>query len=151
MQNDRRMFFVLATTVAILFAPTLAAAENPKATVYKTPTCGCCSKWIKHLEENGIDVEAKDLRDVTPIKKISGVPRTMASCHTAMIDGYFIEGHVPAEDIKRLLKERPEVAGLAVPRMPIGSPGMEGPNAKPYRVYAVGTDGSAKVYATHNP
>ena len=151
MHHHHRMFFVLAAAVAILFAPAFAAAENPKATVYKTPTCGCCSKWITHLEENGIDVEAKDLRDVTPIKKISGVPQTMASCHTAMIDGYFIEGHVPAEDIKRLLAERPEIAGLAVPRMPIGSPGMEGPNAKPYRVYEIGKDGSAKIYATHTP
>ena len=133
------------------FTASAAVAETPTAVVYKSPTCGCCTKWIDHLEENGIDVEARDVRDVTPIKQSNGVPPGMSSCHTALVGGYFIEGHVPAEDVKRLLKERPEIAGLTVPGMPIGSPGMEGPRPERYRVFAVGRDGKLSTFATHGP
>ena len=114
---------VLAAFLAL--AAPAAWAENAKAVVYKSPTCGCCSKWIDHLEKNGFEVEAKDVPDVTPIKRANGVPPGMTACHTAMVGGYFIEGHVPAEDVKRLLEEHPQIAGLTVPGMPVGSPGME--------------------------
>ena len=134
-------------------AENVRVEENaaPRAMVYKSPTCGCCSKWIDHMEANGFEVAFKDVANVDPIKRMNGVPANFASCHTAIIGGYFIEGHVPAEDVKRLLDERPEVAGLAVPRMPIGSPGMEGPNPEPYQVLAVGKDGTIEVFARHEP
>jgi len=126
-------------------------ADESSAMVYKTPTCGCCSKWIEHLEENGFKVDSKDIPDVTPVKRMNGVPAGLASCHTAIIGGYFVEGHVPAEDIQRLLRERPDIAGLAVPRMPIGSPGMEGPNPEAYSVLAVRQDGTTTVFSRHAP
>ena len=120
-------------------------------TVYKSPTCGCCVKWIDHLEAGGLAVEAIDVADMARIKKENGVPGSLASCHTALIDGYVIEGHVPVEDVIRLLEERPDVAGLAVPKMPIGSPGMEGPNPVPYDVLAFTKQGSTHTYASHGP
>ncbi len=144
---------LVAVLVWVVGGSPAGAEENAalKAMVYKSPTCGCCSKWIDHLETNGFDVEFKNVTSVDPIKRMNGVPANLASCHTAIIGGYFIEGHVPAEDVKKLLQERPEVAGLAVPRMPIGSPGMEGPNPEPYVVLAVGKDGAIEVFARHEP
>ena len=136
--------------VLLLFAWAVQAGE-PKAMVYKTPTCGCCSKWIEHLEENGFEVKSKNLSDVNPVKRMNGVPMRLASCHTAIIGGYFVEGHVPAQDVKRLLAERPNVAGIVVPRMPVGSPGMEGPNPEAYSVLAVKKDGSTEVFSRHAP
>jgi hypothetical protein len=127
------------------------SADPGTITVYKSPTCGCCGKWIEHLEADGFAVEAIDVENVGQIKKKNGVPAELASCHTALVDGYVIEGHVPAEDVKRLLEERPEIAGLAVPAMPIGSPGMEGPNPEPYEVIAFTEEGSAYTYASHGP
>ena len=100
----------------------LAAGE---ITVYKSATCGCCKLWVKHLEANGFTVKAHDVSNLTAYKKANGVPAALSSCHTATIGGYAIEGHVPASDIHRLLRERPGIRGLAVPGMPIGSPGME--------------------------
>jgi len=126
-------------------------SENPSVMVYKSPTCGCCSKWIEHLEGNGFEVRSKDIADVTPVKRMNGVPGNLASCHTAIVGGYFVEGHVPAEDVMKLLEERPEIAGLAVPRMPVGSPGMEGPNPVAYSVLAVKKDGSVEVFSSHGP
>jgi len=120
-------------------------------TVYKSPTCGCCVKWIDHLEAGGLAVEAIDVEDLAWIKKENGVPHPLTSCHTALIDGYVIEGHVPVEDVIRLLEEHPDVAGLAVPKMPIGSPGMEGPNPEPYDVLAFTKQGSTYTYASHGP
>ncbi len=127
-----------------------AAAELPEVHVYKSPTCGCCSKWIDHLEAEGFEVKSTDVPDVTPVKRENGLPGELASCHTAFVDGYLVEGHVPASDVKRLLEERPEVAGLAVPRMPIGSPGMEGPNPVKYEVLSFGEKG-VEVFAEHGP
>ncbi|MDR9468013.1 MAG: DUF411 domain-containing protein [Marinospirillum sp.] len=102
--------------------------------VYKSASCGCCKDWVTHIEEAGFEVEAHDLSDVNSKKQELGLPYQLASCHTAVIDGYVIEGHVPASDIKRLLSERPEITGLAVPRMPHGSPGMETGRQDPYEV-----------------
>ena len=134
----------------LLFGAAALADDLPEMTVYKTPTCGCCGKWVTHLEENGFSVKTITLEDLTGIKTEAGVPSRLASCHTGVIDGYAIEGHIPASDILRLLKEKPDVAGLAVPGMPIGSPGMEmGDRRDPYRVYSFDEDGELAVYAEH--
>ena len=120
-------------------------------TVYKTPTCGCCSGWVDHARLQGFRVVTRDLHDVAPIKKRNGVPEALWSCHTAIIGDYVIEGHVPAADIRRLLAERPEVVGLAVPGMPIGSPGMELPGvaAEPYEVLSFDASGNIRTFAKH--
>jgi len=135
-----------------LFVTFNGYAGNPvrEITVYKSPTCGCCTKWIDHLEQNGFKVKALNVKDVVPYKIQSGVTPELASCHTAFIDGYTIEGHVPANDIKRLLRERPKVDGLAVPGMPIGSPGMEQGNHKDkYNVISFDKKGNKKVFSSH--
>jgi hypothetical protein len=121
--------------------------------VYKTPTCGCCSKWIDHLEDAGFDVEATDLPDLTALKAENGITRSLSSCHTAMVGGYVVEGHVPADDIRRMLTERPPIAGLTVPGMPMGSPGMEHPDPhrhEAFEVLAFSAEGTT-VYASHAP
>ena len=105
--------------------------------------------WVAHQEQNGFDVKSTDVPDMTAVKRRVGVPRPLTSCHTALIDGYIVEGHVPADDIKRLLAERPAVAGVSVPGMPVGSPGMEGPNPQPYDVLAFDEDGSFTHFASH--
>lgn len=126
-------------------------ADLPTVTVYKSPTCGCCAKWVTHLQENGFEVKTVDMPDVGPQKAQLGLPRALSSCHTAVVDGYVVEGHVPASDVKRLLTERPDVAGIAVPGMPIGSPGMEveGRAAQKYDVIAYTKDGQTSVFASH--
>lgn len=129
-------------------AARLASAESPVMTIYKTPTCGCCTKWVDHVKEHGFQVEVHDMDDVAPIKAQHGLPGEFASCHTALVGGYVVEGHVPADVIARLLAERPEVAGLAVPGMPMGSPGMEGPYKDEYAIIAFTRDGGASVYET---
>jgi len=126
-------------------------AEKPELMVYKSATCGCCVKWIDHMEAHGFEVESENRVDMTSVKTQNGVPRQMASCHTAIVDGYVIEGHVPAQDVKRLLDERPALSGLAVPEMPIGSPGMEGPNPERYQVLGFDAEGRVTSYATHGP
>lgn len=118
-------------------------------TVYKSPTCGCCSAWIEHLEQNGFAVKAYNSDRMGEIKQALGVAPRHASCHTAEIDGYVIEGHVPADQIRRLLRERPEMAGLSVPGMPMGSPGMEGPRKDPYQVLLFDRTGNSRVYADY--
>ena len=127
------------------------AQEMPTVLVYKTPTCGCCNGWVEHLREAGFTVDARDVRDLMSVKLDAGVPTGMTSCHTAIVDGYVVEGHVPAEHVARLVQERPDIAGIAVPGMPIGSPGMEGPNPEPYQVLAFSRDGSASVFADVDP
>ena len=117
--------------------------------VYKSPTCGCCEKWVEHMKANGFRVVVHDTADVTPVKQRAGVTPQLASCHTAFIGGYAIEGHVPAEDVRRLLRDRPDVAGLAAPGMPNGSPGMEGMGRDPYDVVAFKRDGGTAVFASH--
>jgi hypothetical protein len=126
-----------------------ALADNPTITVYKTPTCGCCTKWVSHLQENGFEVETTDLSDLRMVKSMSGIEPELASCHTAKVGGYVIEGHVPAKDIKRLLANRPTAIGLTVPGMPMGSPGMEAPQAQRYQVLLLDKDGSTSVFAEH--
>lgn len=137
----------LTSMMWLLVSPSVMAAE---LTVYKSPTCGCCKKWIEHLQANGFSVKAIDTKDLVKYKLANGVPHALGSCHTATVSGYVIEGHVPASDIKRLLKERPAVLGLAVPGMPIGSPGMEqGAHKDKYEVLTFDKQGQTTVYAQH--
>jgi len=136
----RRRLMIGATGVALTLSlpGQLAAATASKIHVFKTPTCGCCKMWVDHLAANGFEVEAEDLADLTSIKQMAAVPDHLLSCHTGMIEGYTIEGHVPAEAIKKLLAERPKIKGLAVPGMPAGSPGMPSPIPERYDVIAFG-------------
>ncbi|HUF09315.1 MAG TPA: DUF411 domain-containing protein [Rhodothermales bacterium] len=131
-------------------ACTDSQAQQPEVMVYKTPTCGCCSKWVEHLEENGFAVKTTDQADVTPIKKKVGLPSGLGSCHTAIVDGYVVEGHVPAEVVKKMLRERPDIVGISTPGMPIGSPGMEqGDRVDSYDVVAFDKNGKTSVYASY--
>jgi hypothetical protein len=115
-------------------------------TVYKTPTCGCCTAWEDHLRENGFQVQSHKLNDLSQVKTQQGVPQALGSCHTAVIEGYTVEGHVPADVIRRLITERPAVDGIAVPGMPMGSPGMEGPFTEPYEVFTFKDGAPLEVY-----
>lgn len=122
----------------------------PKVVVYKSQLCGCCELWVEHMRKAGFEVEVINTDELDAIKTRVGVPAGMGSCHTAEVDGYFIEGHVPASDVTRLLVERPDVRGLAVPGMVVGSPGMEqGDAVEPYDVVAVAKDGSTSVFVHH--
>jgi hypothetical protein len=148
----KRLASALAVGLVLALGAVPARSQGPTSiTVYKSPTCGCCNDWIAHLEDNGFEVTSHDVPDVGPIKQKHGVPRSVGSCHTALVDGFVIEGHVPASDVKRLLSERPAVAGLAVPGMPIGSPGMEGPDPERYHVLSFGPDGKLDIFASHGP
>ena len=120
-------------------------------TVYKSASCGCCAKWVDHLRANGFAPTVHDEEDMDAIKDEMGVPKGVRSCHTALVDRYLVEGHVPAADLRRLLKERPAVAGLAVPGMPKGTPGMAMPGdaPEPYEVLAFARDGKTSSYARH--
>ena len=133
----------------VAVAETPEISNSPTIEVYKTPTCGCCKKWIDHLKDAGFEVESTDLRNLSAVKQAHGISHEMSACHTAVVDGYVIEGHVPAEDVQRLLRERPEVKGLVVPGMPLGSPGMEHPEPEPYSVYAIGPEGQMSVFSKH--
>ncbi|MEZ5936356.1 MAG: DUF411 domain-containing protein [Alphaproteobacteria bacterium] len=116
----------------------LAAASPSKIQVFKTPTCGCCKMWVEHLTASGFKVEAEDLAELEAVKQMAGVPDHLLSCHTGIVEGYTIEGHVPAAAIEKLLAERPPIKGLAVPGMPAGSPGMPSPTPERYDVVAFG-------------
>lgn len=124
-----------------------AAAPADTLVVYKTPTCGCCSAWVDHVKENGFAVVTHDLPDLTQIKRQHGVPAGQVSCHTATINGYTIEGHVPADLIRKMLTEQAPFRGLTVPGMPIGSPGMEGLIRQSYDVLSFDENGNVQVYA----
>ena len=138
---------VVAAALATFFA--VGPATGVEMTVYKSPTCGCCKGWIKHMKRNGFAVKAYNVNDVTPLKTRNGVPTRLTSCHTALVGGYVVEGHVPARDIRRLLEERPAIKGLAVPRMPMGSPGMEGSRKVRYQILSFDRDGNTAVYASY--
>ena len=138
------------TAAAINVAATPAVADSSLTmTVYKSPTCGCCAAWVDHVTQAGFRVTVVDTSNLEPIKARYGILPGQGSCHTATIGGYVIEGHVPAADIRRLLAERPKITGLAVPGMPVGSPGMEGPMPQPYDVLAFSRDGASRVWSKH--
>ncbi|MDP4547774.1 DUF411 domain-containing protein [Marinobacter sp. MDS2] len=129
----------------------LAGGAAPSIHVYKSPTCGCCGDWIDHLEENGFEVTATNSNDMGRIKAEAGLIPGLGSCHTAIVNDYVIEGHVPADDIKRLLSEAPKATGLSVPGMPAGSPGMEmGDRKDHYKVILFNEQGQTRVFAEHN-
>jgi hypothetical protein len=117
--------------------------------VYKSPSCGCCGKWVRHLERAGFAVTVRHRDDLEPIKTRAGVPDGLISCHTAFVGGYVIEGHVPAPSLHKLLAEKPKIRGLAVPGMPQGSPGMEGPESEPYEVLSFAANGAVALYARY--
>lgn len=137
----------LFVAAGLLLASALAAAGTLE--VYKSPTCSCCEKWSQHMRDNGFDVTTHDVNNLQSVKERARLRPGMGSCHTAFIDGYAIEGHVPAEDVKRLLQQKPDAYGLTVPAMPVGSPGMEmGGRQDDYQVLLYGQDG-VRVFATH--
>ena len=127
--------------------PVGALAGDTLVEVFKSPSCGCCGMWAEHLEANGYEVRVRDVDDLEIIKQLAGVPDDLQSCHTAMVGGYTIEGHVPASALDRLLEERPATQGLAVPGMPAGSPGMPSDQPERYEVFSFDEGGMAP-YAT---
>ena len=143
-------FLALAiTTGAAAPSSSPAFSKEPVITVYRDPNCGCCTKWIEHLIKHGFRVKDNKSNAMSEVKRGLGVPESLESCHTGVVNGYVIEGHVPAADIQRLLKTKPKVAGLAVPGMPMGSPGMEGPRTDRYDVVSFDKTGKTAVYAKH--
>lgn len=153
----RRTLLGLGLAGALGGLPLLAssAGTKPVIEVWKTPTCGCCHDWIKHLQANGFEVKAHDVSDATKrdYRQRLGLADQFGSCHTALVGGYLLEGHVPAREIERLLKEKPRALGLAVPGMPVGSPGMDGPayggRKDPYAVLLVQRDGKSAVFQSY--
>lgn len=149
---DRQRRHCLAAALMLPLAGAWATTGRTLVEVWKEPSCGCCKDWIAHMEEAGFDVRVHETGNAA-VRARFGIPVKFGSCHTARIGGYAIEGHVPAREIQRLLKEKPKAAGLAVPGMPIGSPGMDGPaygNRKdPFDVLLIQQDGSAGVYQTY--
>ncbi|RJF97620.1 DUF411 domain-containing protein [Noviherbaspirillum saxi] len=139
---------LLQGALAALLMPAAAHAAPTVIKVYKTPSCGCCHEWVAHLEQNGFTVKATDVPDTSPYRAKYGVPKELASCHTGVVAGYALEGHVPAEQVKRLLAERPKAKGLAVPGMPVGSPGMEveGNRKDAFDVVLIKANGKHQVY-----
>ncbi len=145
----RRNFLVGLGTLPLAASP-LANAASPQVIVYKTPTCGCCRGWVEHMKAAGFTVTAKDVPDTAPERLRLGMPDKFAACHTASVEGYVIEGHVPAAEVRRLLATRPAAVGLVVLGMPLGSPGMEvDDRVDPYEVLVVDRHGQASVFATY--
>ena len=145
----RRAVLTLAAVTAFA-GPALAAAASTQITVWKTPNCGCCKDWVKHLETNGFDVVTHDVKETASKRQALGLAEKYGSCHTATVSGYVLEGHVPARDIQRLLREKPSAIGLAVPGMPVGSPGMDmGTGADAFDVVLVLKDGSSRVFQSY--
>ena len=144
---------VAAAPVAVPQAKALPASNAlPLVVVTKSPTCGCCKGWVEHMRKSGFPVEVHDVLNLDPVKTRVGVPAGKGSCHTAEVGGYFVEGHVPAADIRRLLAERPDARGITVPGMPMGSPGMEAPGyEQPYAVELIDRKGEASEFARHGP
>ena len=140
----------LFTTLAFAALTLGSAAHAATMTAYKSPSCGCCGKWVEHVEKHGFTVKTVPTEDMAAVKKKLGVPDTLMSCHTTVVGGYVIEGHVPAADIKRLLAQKPRARGIAVAGMPMGSPGMEhGDHRQPYSTMLIGTSGKATLFAQH--
>ena len=130
-----------------LFDTTTSTAEE--VVVYKSPSCGCCGNWSSHLRRNGFKVTVVNVEDMDPLKQRYGVGDELESCHTAVVSGYVVEGHVPAADIRRLLSERPAVTGLAVPGMPAAAPGMDDSDGEPFNVLTFDAKGRGQIYARY--
>jgi len=148
----RRVLFALSVVAvagsgALILAPSPLEAEE--VVVYKDPSCECCDGWARHMRQNGFSVVVNSVDDMTPIKRELGVPDAVESCHTANVGGYLVEGHVPADDIKRMLAQRPDIKGLAVPGMPMSAPGMDSPDREPFTVLAFDAEGMTRVFASY--
>lgn len=146
----RHRYLVQAVLVGALSIHLGASAAAPVIEVYKSEYCGCCHEWVKHLEANGFKVNAHNVANPTDYREKFGIPNELGSCHTGFVNGYALEGHVPAAEIKRMLAEKPKAKGLTVPAMPLGSPGMEGPRKDPYDVLLVQPNGAYTVYKHYN-
>jgi hypothetical protein len=149
--SRRRSLVSVPLALALAWAASIwiaAQAPKPQMTVYKSPTCGCCSKWVEHMQANGFEVKAVNVDDLDKVKRDHGVPASTQSCHTGLVNGYVVEGHVPADAVLKMLKEKPAIAGIAVPGMPMGSPGMEVPGGAkdPYNVVSFDKSGKTAVY-----
>jgi hypothetical protein len=147
---NRRALLTSVSLLAVLglMLPRNAfAEERKKATLYKNPQCGCCEEYAKYLDQNGFDVQVVETFDLPSVKREHGVPEALEGCHTTLVDGYVIEGHMPVDLVKRLLAEKPAIKGISLPGMPAGSPGMGGEKTAPFTIYEIGGD-PAKVYAT---
>src|SRR4051812_11793204 len=150
--TNRRLAILTAATllafVATAFISAQTAAAKPQMTVYKSSTCGCCSNWVAHMKANGFEVKSVDVDDIDKVKQEHGVPSAAASCHTALVNGYIVEGHVPADAVLKVLKEKPAIAGIAVPGMPMGSPGMEIPGGQKeaFNIVAFDKAGKTSIY-----
>jgi len=142
-----RLRFILLSLVGLLSLEPALADEAMKATVYKNPACDCCHDYVAYLRQNNFDVEVVDTGDLAPIKQQSGVPPALEGCHSTVVGGYVVEGHVPIDAVRRLLRERPQIRGISLPGMPAGSPGMSGEKTGPFVIYEI-SDGEPKVYAT---
>ena len=144
----RRTLLAALSLVALLVAT--ASAQAPaltKMTVYKSPTCGCCAKWVEHMKKAGFDLAVTDTDNVSLIKAEHKVPSNLAACHTAIVNGYVVEGHVPEDVIRKMLAEKPKISGIAVPGMPMGAPGMETEGVpQSYDVMAFDATGATRVY-----
>ncbi|ABE64986.1 protein of unknown function DUF411 (plasmid) [Nitrobacter hamburgensis X14] len=144
-----RRLFCLATAATLAGLPLASRAETLHATLYKNPDCSCCEGYATYLRDNGFAVDVKPTNDLAQISLNAGIPENLQGCHTMFIDGYVVDGHVPIKTIRKLLTERPTIAGITLPAMPTGSPGMVGQKRGPFTIYAVAKDGTVPtVYAT---
>ncbi len=151
MERMTRRQILVALSTALAAGVHTAGQTPPSVRVYRDPTCGCCGLWVEHLRKAGFVATVTEVEDMGAIKTKYGVPPRVGSCHTALVGNYVLEGHVPADDVRRLLKERPDIAGIGVPGMPIGSPGMEVAGMKPqaYDVLAFDKKGTTRVFSSH--
>jgi hypothetical protein len=150
MQRRRFILSTVAGASALALGPAIAAAPLPLVEVYKNPDCGCCSGWVEHLKAAGFPVKVHEVDSPATVRSRVGIPDDQGSCHTATVAGYALEGHVPADEVKRLLATKPAAIGLTVPGMPVGAPGMEvGERRDPYEVLLIDKRGKASVYARY--
>lgn len=147
---NRTALMLNGVAAGVLALQMTAHAAIPVIEVYKSESCGCCEEWVKHLQQAGFAVKAENVANPSDYRAKFGIPNNLGSCHTGFVKGYALEGHVPAADIKRLLAEKPKAKGLAVPAMPLGSPGMEGPRKDPFDVLLVQSNGRHSVYNHYN-
>ncbi len=148
--NRRTLLSLAVAAAALASVPSLAKTALPQVDVYKNPDCGCCGAWVDHLKAAGFPVKVHEMPDTSAVRKRYGIPDEFGSCHTGVVAGYALEGHVPADDVKRLLAKKPRAAGLSVPGMPVGSPGMEAGSRKdPYQVLLIDKAGRSSVFASY--
>ena len=145
----RRRVLIALAAAPLALSSARAVFAAPKVSVVKLVGCGCCDQWSEHLRKNGFEVSVSAVADLAPVRAKYGLAKDFGTCHTALVEGYVIEGHVPAADIQRLLRSKLKVAGLVVPGMPAGSPGMEGPQSEPYNVLTFDRTGATQIYARY--